>query len=248
MGRRPGTTTSHTLADALRAARQIRRLRLAADDRDLPFFPPAVDTDDDVDEVVTYTARHRRVPAETLTAELPHRAVLVGYQHQRDLELDKRRTLAILQAGHDLKAPPRGYGPPLGLPTRAAVYIRRVRLAAELTDMASEASPQPAAEQVRRWLDDHAGELADVAAILVDHRDQLCGLVREQDRPRLAEAIDAAGSSLAARPSLTLASAISYAVSLLAGVEPSDWREVIQRAMHLRQGLEQVKGRTRAMM
>src|SRR5690349_15085625 len=92
-------------------------------------FPDVVVDDFDVDAVVTYVEQHRDVSASVRAAELPHRAVLVEYQHQRDTAGHERRLLALLRAGHQLGAHPVGYGAPMGLRSRQAVYERRTRLA-----------------------------------------------------------------------------------------------------------------------
>jgi len=213
MARPPSVAArAFSLEDARAAVARIRRRRAAAHDPDLDFYPVAEVDDDDIDAAMDYVLTHTRIPKSTLADEIRDRAILVAYQGKRDLERNERRMLALLNAGHDLAVPSSVYGDLVGLPTRYAVYVRRKR-------MNAARGPVPAApknDQLQAWLEQHHAELVQVAGVFADHRDYLAGLVSDQgQRDELVEAIDQAGARMSARPSLTLASAIAYAVYLV---------------------------------
>ena len=252
-------TPKYTLDNAIAAAKRIRRLRAEPrvagrpepKDPDLAFFPAAVVDDQDVDAVVAYLGAHRRVPAEVLAVELPDRARLVEYQHQRDVAAYKRRVLALLDAGHDLKAPPRTYGPALGLPSRAAVHNRRTRLTIELRRY-GQAPPtaRQAADDARmdRWLAEHRRELLAVGEALVDNREDLLRLLADPDqRAELAVTIDQVGEMMTARPSRVYASAVAHAMFQLRPGGParkaddSLLTEAIERGTRLRASFNKVR-------
>lgn len=196
---------------------------------------------------------------EGLAAELPDRALLITYQHQRDTLKHKRRLLAVLRTGRALEVPARTYGPHLGLPTRAAVWNRRTRLEEEFDDqrLARPTSRQTAVAaradgHVESWLEENRQALLEVGEVLVDHREHLLSLLSDpEQRRQLAEAIDAAGAGMAPRPSRAYASAVAYAMFLLrpgAARESgrAEVREAIGRGAGLRAGLDEVRARASA--
>ncbi len=131
------------------------------------------------------------------------------------------------------------YGKHLGLPTRYAVYQRRNRLAAKR-------SPKPTpsvSDALRKWLSDNRSGLREVAAALVDNRDDLLMMVSGiEQQDELAQAIDQAGARLSARPSSALARSIAYAMYLLrpAGLTHQplsvEVQELLNRGALLRSG------------
>lgn len=222
------------LPDATAALIRIRVRRSQAHDPDLDFYPAAALDDDDVDAAVTYLATHSRVPSGLLADEVPDRALLVAYQHQRDTARYQQRLLAVLNAGHALAVPASAYGRVLGLPTRYAVYKRRTRLLAGRQDQPSP----PTAERLQLWLATNHRHLLGVATALTDHRELLLtALDDEGQRDELAQAIDEAGARLSARPSRALASAIAYAMFLLRRASPGRLPDDDEIRAALRDGL-----------
>ncbi|MFC7344871.1 hypothetical protein [Saccharopolyspora griseoalba] len=240
MGRRPSEPPpSYTLTAALHAAEQIHRLRTTAGDPDLDFFPSPVQDDTDIDHTLHYTETHRRVPASTLAAELPHRAVLATYVRQRDTAAHDRHDLAILETGETTHTPARAYGRLMGLPTRTAVSMRRRRLRDRLRAPYGPDeghTTRDGTDQVTTWLRTRHTDLVAVAEQLVDHRATLLALLAEPQRDDLADAIDEAGKTLSSRPSRALAGAVSYAAFCLQHANPHDpvLRDLLNRAQHLR--------------
>lgn len=214
MGRTPDQPAQrHTLADALDAAAEIRRLRTTAGDPDLDFLPVHLVDDQDVDAVVRYTETHRNVGPSVRAAELEHRALLVEYQRQRDTERCERSLLSVLRTAHQLGVPAAGYGKPAGLPYRQAVYGRRV-----LLERKYPAGDQAGDEgRARQWLDEHATTVRALAETLVDHRDTLAGLVAPGPaRTELLRWVDQVGVAMGTRRmTQELCTAVAMAVSLL---------------------------------
>lgn len=233
-----------TLDAACAAVARLRAGRERAGDRDLAFYPPSAQDDDDVDAAVAYLMRPTRVPARTRAEEIPDRALLVEYQRQRDAALYQRRLSAVLNAGHTLAVPATAYGRLLGLPTRYAVYKRRTRL------VAPDSEPRPAQGEapVEAWLAENHRGLLDVAEVLVDRREELLQLVDDDSqRDELALAIDQGGAHISARPSRALAAAIAYAMYLLRPAGPArqpddeDMQVALRRGMVLRDGFVTVR-------
>lgn len=226
-----------SLDEARAAVARIRRRRAAAHDPDLDFYPVAEIDDDDIDAAMDYLLTRTRIPASTLADEIRDRAILVAYQGKRDLARHERRMLALLNVGHDLAVPASVYGELVGLPSRYAVYVRRKR-------MNAARGPVPAApknDQMQTWLERHHAALVQVAGVFADHRDDLAELVSDQgQRDELVDAIDQAGARMSARPSLTLASAIAYAVYLLRNADhrpdDDDVLAALKRGDALREG------------
>jgi hypothetical protein len=252
MGRPPKVPApQYTLEDAIAAALTIRALRAEAHDPDLDFFPTTVRDDTDIDDVVDYIGAHRARPADVRAAELPARAVLIAYQHQRDTARNKRRMLALLEAARDVHAPSMTYGPKIGLPSRAAVHNRWHRLTVELRRNGQ--APPTRREKERetrldRWLVARGGDLLAVGEMLVDNRDYLLGLLPDpEQRQQLAEAIDQAGEDLGRRPRQAFAGAISYAMFLLRdngpAIRPADpiVREGIELGARLRTAFNELR-------
>jgi hypothetical protein len=214
-------TPEYSLGDAIAAAMAIRVLRVEARDSNLDFFPRTVQDDSDVDEAVDYVSSHRARQPEVRAAEIPYRAVLITYQHQRDSLRYERRTLALLETAHEEHVPPRTYGPRMGLPSRAAVLNRRTRLTTKFRRAGR--APQTRRERdhasrLDQWLTAHRRDLLDVGEMLVDHREYLLTLLPADgidQRQQLAEAIDQAGEQLSPRPGQAFAGAIAYAMFLL---------------------------------
>jgi hypothetical protein len=199
----------YTLKDAAAAAAKIRRLRVEARDPDLDArFPAEVLDDEDVDAVVEYTHRHRRVSPLVRGGELKHRSLLLEYQDQRDTDRHERRVLAMLETGRQLGVTPTTYGSPMGLNSKQAVYHRRVTLAARRPAHVSDEG------RAQEWLDEHVAELRALADVLLDYRDELLLLVDEGPaRDELASNIDNAGALMnTRRPSLPFCGAVAYAV------------------------------------
>lgn len=89
----------------------------------------------------------------------------------------------------------------------------------------------------RAWLSEHNGQILRLAAILVDHRDELADLVDGPAQAELLLNIDGAGELMdSPRASMELAGAVAMAVHLLrpAAARPVEDREV---AAALAQGL-----------
>lgn len=232
MGRPPThPAPTYTRDQALDAARRIHDLRAArpapgrpVNDPELDvFWPPILTDDTDLAAVVDYVQRHRAIPPAAAAAELPDWALLVEYLRQRADHDHKRRLWAVLTTGHQLEVPARVYGKALGLPSRSAVHNRRVRLDAELHGEAPHV-PTPAERAadaaMGRWLTANRNDLLDVGAVLVDHRDRWVALAAPHLADQLAEAIDAVGMSMTARPSRSYAGAIAYAIGTLRAHEP----------------------------
>lgn len=206
----------YSLADAARAAERIRRTRVKASDPDLDAgFPAAVLDDQDVDLVVAYADRHRRVRGWARAEELPDRALLVEYQHQRDVARHERRMLAVLRTGYELGIHPVAYGAPMGLGSRQAVYGRRVEL--ERKHKAAVEETPVDESRARAWLNEHAAQLRALADLLTDHRDDLPGLVDDPAaRRELTKHIDAVGTRMDSRhPSQDMATSVALAVDIL---------------------------------
>lgn len=218
-------TPGHDEEQAQQAFARIRALRSDARDPDLDFCPDQLGDDDDLAAVIAYLATHQQVPAEVRLAELPDRALLIQYRWQQALERHERDVLAVLDAGHQLGALPGVYGLPLGLVSRQMCWNRRRDLSVKYHAYGvpgATAREKTAADRTEVWLTAHRGELVAVGELLVDHREQLLGLVSgEEQWARLAEAIDAAGWMLAQRPTPGFAAAIAYAMFLLRPNGPS---------------------------
>lgn len=223
----------YTLGDAARAAADIRRLRVEARDPDLDArFPAEVLNDEDVDAVVEYTHRHRRVSPLVRGAELEFRSKLLEYQRQRDTDKHERRVLAMLETGRQLGVRPTLYGSPMGLRSKQAVYHRRVTLAARRPAHVSDEG------RAQEWLDEHIVELRGLADVLLDNRDELLLLVDEGPaREKLANDIDSAGALMSTRrPTMDFCGAVAYAVF---GLRPDAARRATDPAVRdqLEQGL-----------
>ncbi|GIF78113.1 hypothetical protein [Asanoa siamensis] len=223
----------YKLQDAAKAAAEIRKLRVEARDPDLDVsFPVEVRDDDDVDAVVEYAHRHRRVTPLVLGAELEFRSTLLEYQRQRDTDRHERRVLAMLEAGRQLGVRPAVYGAPMGLRSRQAVYHRRVTLAARTSVHISDEG------RAQEWLDEHVVELRGLADLLIDHRDELLLLVDDGPaREKLANDIDNAGALMSTRrPTMDFCGAVAYAIF---GLRPGAARPAADRAVReqLAQGL-----------
>jgi hypothetical protein len=206
----------YSLADAAKAAAQIRQLRDEARDPDLDAgFPVAVIDDLDVDAVVDYTETHRNVSALVRAAELQYRSLLIEYQRQRETAKYEQRLLSVLQTGHRLGVHPVSYGEPMGLRSRQAVYDRRTRLARKRAAAGEQAVGDPG--RAREWLNAHAAELRALADVLIDHRDELLELVDSGPaREELARSIDRAGTLMnSRRPSEEFCGEVAMAVHLL---------------------------------
>lgn len=104
-------------------------------------------------------------------------------------------------------------------PGRRGVEGRRLRRAARA------ATPVADSGQSRAWLAEHNGQVLRLAALLVDHRDELADLVDGPARAELLLNIDAAGELMdSPRASIELTGAIAMAVHLL---RPSAARPVL---------------------
>jgi hypothetical protein len=223
----------YTLKDAAKAADDIRKLRVEARDPDLDArFPAEVLDDEDVDAVVEYTHRHRRVSSLVRGAELKHRSLLLEYQNQRDTDRHERRVLAMLETGRQLGVKPTLYGAPMGLRSKQAVYHRRVTLAARRPALVSDEG------RAQEWLDEHVAELRGLADVLIDYRDDLLLLVDDGPaRKELANNIDSAGALMSTRrPTLEFCGAVAHAVF---GLRPAAARPASDPAVRdqLEQGL-----------
>lgn len=245
-------TPNYSLEDALAAALAIKRLRTEATPRDpdLDYFPSTLHDDMDVDDVLDYLTKHRDIPADVQAAELPYRAKLVEYQHQRDTARYKRRTLALLDTARQVDAPPRTYGPLMGLPSRQAVFNRRSRLTVELRMNGAGPRTRRETEQegrVERWLSANRADLINVGELLVDQRDELVeSLADPEQRQQLVEAIDLAGEQLSAHPRRGFAGAIAYAMFLLRPGGPAQVldpviRDGLERGTRLRLEFNQLR-------
>jgi hypothetical protein len=202
--------TVYTFKSAAVAATEIIRIRFAAGDDALPS---AVVDDDDIDQVIAYTQRHSKVGRGVRADELPHRALLVEYRRQRDVERYERAQLAVLQSGHELGLHPVSYGEPMGLRLRQVVFNRRTRLARKWATVAERAVEEGRAQQ---WVDEHARQLRVLADVLVDNRDELLDLVNgDAARGELVRNIDEAGAHPSPRPTPDLSFALASAVDLL---------------------------------
>jgi hypothetical protein len=237
----------HTEQAAIAAANLIRHHRREARDPDLDFFPPHIVDEEDLAAVVAYLAVHHNVTREVQRAELPHRALLIQYLHQRAVRRYELQVLGILDTGHRVEAQPSVYGPALGLPTRQACWNRRrdlttkYRRYGQLPVTAREARN---AQQLTDWLIGHRTELFALADFLTDHRAVLLAELPDATaRTRLGEAIDQAGISMSARPTPGYAAALSYAVFLLRDVAPTDpvLRDGLAEGAQLRDAYEQVR-------
>jgi hypothetical protein len=203
----------YTLADASRAVQEIHSLRRNAGDPDLDGLSRSVVDDLDVAAAVSYVEQHRSVSPSARAAELPARALLIEYLHQRALEAHENRLLRLLQAGHHLGARAAAYGAPLGIPSRQAVYDRRVRLARKYPTSENRVDEGRA----RQWLDDHSGQIRSIADCLVDNRDSLAELMSAGPaRAEVITCIDTAGSLMTSRRvSQDLCTAVALALHLL---------------------------------
>lgn len=95
-------------------------------------------------------------------------------------------------------------------PGRGGVEGRRHRAARAAN------TPVPDPGQGRAWLAEHNGQMLRLAALLVDHRDELAALVDGPARAELLLNIDGAGKLMdSPRASLDLAGAVAMAVHLL---------------------------------
>lgn len=199
----------YTLAIAAQAAAALRSLRVEGQDPDLDAgFPAEVLDDDDVDAVIDYAHRHRRVPPLIRAAELEHRSLLLEYQAQRDADRRERRVLAVLETGHRLGVRPEFYGTPMGLHSRQAVYHRRKSLAARRPVIVHDEG------RAQEWMNEHLLELRSLADALIDNRDALLLLVDDDHaRAELAQNIDQAGALMnSRRPSADFCGAVALAV------------------------------------
>lgn len=226
----------YALTDAARAINQIRQLRHDAHDPDLDALPVAIVDDLDVQGAVAYVEQRRDVSPSTRAAELPHRALLVEYLRQRAHAEHERRLLSVLQTGFQLGARPAAYGAPMGIPSRQALYDRRTRLARK---RAEDDDRKVDEGRARRWLDDHAAQIHEIAEFLVDHRDDLADLAPSRPaREELVTCIDDAGRLMSSRRvSQDLCTAVALAVHLLRSGADSrtdgDTREIIERGWRL---------------
>lgn len=216
----------HNWQDARAAAERIRRLRAAARDPDLEFFPPHVSDEDDLAAVIVYLERHTHVAGAVRNAELQDRALLVQYQFQQATRRYELHLLGVLDTGHDTHARPTVYGVPVGLPGRTNCWNRRRELTVKYREGGQRrptARDGERAAQVKAWLNSHRAELLALAELLVDHRDSLLELVPgSANRAGLAEAIDQAGELMAGRPTPGFAAALGYAMFFLAPVLADD--------------------------
>lgn len=204
----------YTLTAAIAAAVSIQRLRTEAGDPDLDLAFPASITDDvDIDAVVAYVERHRRVSARVRSAELADRAKLVEYQRQRDVKRHERSLFAVLHTGHALGVQPRSYGVPMGLNSRQAVYERRTGLLKRRRDIVELDLGDEG--RAREWLEEHARAIRALGDMLVDCRDELLNLVDGAARKELAVQIDAVGTLMARRVSQEFCTAVAMSVNLL---------------------------------
>jgi hypothetical protein len=204
----------YSLSDASQAAGQIRHLRFEALDPDLDGFPPEVVDDLDVAAVVTYTERHRRVGLAVRAAELPHRALLVEYQRQRDADRHERALLAVLTAGHQLGVHPESYGSPMGLNTRQAVFNRRSRLLRKRGTAVERSLGHEG--RAREWMTEHARQLRALVDVLTDNREEVLGLVDGvAGRRELSRQLDIIGAHPSPRPTQELCAALAIAMLTL---------------------------------
>lgn len=117
---------------------------------------------------------------------------------------------------------------------------QRERRAAELAAPLAGATPV-----VADWLATNHGALLAAAEALVDHRDALVAVAPRPEE--VADAIDAAGLHMSRQPSRALASAISYAMALLAPEtlarlrDDSELAQVVERYRRLRDEFEQIR-------
>lgn len=89
----------------------------------------------------------------------------------------------------------------------------RDRRAAQRAERAAElASPPAAAADLAVWLETNHQRLLVVADVLVDHREDLLAGAPASVADQLAQAIDLAGEYMTARPSLSLARGVAYAL------------------------------------
>jgi hypothetical protein len=217
--RRAELTCVYGWDDVVAAVAGIRAVRAEAGDPRLSVWWPAHVVDgDDVDAVLSYVADPAvSVEPAVRQAELPHVAVLVEWARQQAQARYEARSLWVLDMGVAAGARPASYGGPLGFPTSQAIHNRRVVLRER-----GRPVPAPAAGAVGQWLVARRTELLVVADMLVDHRDQLVGLVAPSRQAGLVEAIDAVGEGMGAVPTRGFAAAIGYAVFLLGATASPD--------------------------
>ncbi len=203
----------YRLADAAAAVEQIRRIRERATDPDLGGLPQSISDRFDVTAAVSYVEQRRNVGAAARAAELPHRALLIEYLRQQDVEAHERRLLRLLQTGHQLHVRAAAYGEPMGIPSRQAIHSRRKAL----TSKYPAGDHQVNEGQARQWLDDHSTQIRAIADCLLDHRDDLAGLIPAGPaQAELTACIDTAGAAMSSRrASQELCTAVALAVHLL---------------------------------
>jgi hypothetical protein len=110
------------------------------------------------------------------------------------------------------------------------------RAAVAAARRAELAEPAVVAAHLQAWLSQHHPALLAAAEDLVDLRD---ALVAADKGGLLADAIDKAGEAMTRQPSIGLASAVSYALSLARGV--GEDAAPLARFDYLRTGYESVR-------